>query len=486
MGEPEYDISNFELPEDQTEIPDTDFKTLLNTSIFAKASRDWRFETAALTVIVLNACWIGVDLDYNPQNLESDQDESMPAGVFFVVENIFCFCFTSEIIVRLLAYLRISYFFTDPKLKYWNVFDLVLVLLMVVETWILVLADADLGELGVLSILRLMRLLRISRVFRMVPELGMMVKSMAAAARSVSSTFVLIIGLMYVFGIILTQWAQNSGYVAYVGHAEEEIDMEVFFGDIPSSFLTLMQVLVFDDTFVVIRGCMLLSPLIGWILIIFIIIGAFTILNMLIGVLCEVVSTTTSDEKEKILRSKVNEAFAAIDEDCSGTISRKEFETRGLVLLQKIGIARDLLENAFDIIDSDRSGDIEHAEFVSLVFKLLKPPDSRDLLMVSKKLDVLNPVLEKQIEDHLEVKFQNLTHLLTNGEKGVAASKGTSRPLPTFAPLGGLLSKEASKDSDLSEKRLVGLTVPGQTPRMTPVPGQMSDNSWHGNDSQDE
>ena len=37
------------------------------------------------------------------------------------------------------------------------------------------------------------------------------------------------------------------------------------------------------------------------------------------------ICATTASEKEKLLRLQVEEVFAAIDEDKSGTISRKEF-----------------------------------------------------------------------------------------------------------------------------------------------------------------
>lgn len=471
-SEGEYNVSQFEGSEQPAETGGRGQessaevetkKNLFNDSKFAILSKDWRFETWALCVIVLNASWIGVDVDYNPAN---NDDSTVPADVFTGVENFFCVCFTSEIIVRVLAYRKLGYFFTDPVLKYWNLFDLTLVLMMVVETWVLAAAKVEI-ELGSLSILRLLRLLRISRVFRMVPELGMMVKSMAAAIRSVSSTFVLIIGIMYVFGIIFTQWSQNLPEDSSGEKIVEGIDMHEYFGTIPFSFLTLMQILVFDDTFDLIRACMKKEVLMGWLCIIYIIIGAFTILNMLIGVLCEVVANTTSEEKEKIMRAKVNEAFSAMDEDGSGTISRKEFELLGLRMLEKIGISRDLLENAFDIIDINRSGDIDHTEFVNLVFKLLKPPDSRDLLLVQKKLDLLQTKIDSRFEVVLETKFQNLAHVLTNGEKGRSHKPG--RPLPAIGPPGQKGVADTAVDAADTEKKSVqgGLLVPGQTPHST-------------------
>jgi hypothetical protein len=44
-----------------------------------------------------------------------------------------------------------------------------------------------------------------------------------------------------------------------------------------------MQILVYDDTFDLIRNTMAMSMLMGLLLIVFIIVGAFTVLNMLIG-----------------------------------------------------------------------------------------------------------------------------------------------------------------------------------------------------------
>ncbi|KAK3239743.1 hypothetical protein CYMTET_50353 [Cymbomonas tetramitiformis] len=433
-------------------------KALLNETIFAVVSKDWRFETWALVVIIFNACWIGVDVDYNPEN---NDESKVPSDVFVAVDNVFCVCFTSEIIIRLLAYKKAADFFKDPVLKYWNLFDLTLVLMMVVETWILGVAGGEL-DLSKLSTLRLMRLLRISRVFRMVPELGMMVKSMAAAIRSVSSTFVLIIGIMYVFGIIFTQWGKNSNKTPH------DIDMEEYFGNIPSSFLTLMQILVFDDTFMIIRACMDDTPYIGWLCILFMIIGAFTILNMLIGVLCEVVADTTTTEKEKILRVKVNEEVAHMDEDGSGTISRKEFEGVGIPLLEKIGLSRESLESAFDIIDIDKSGDVHLHEFVTMLFKLYKPPESRDLVLIQKQLDCFENSLADKIDQVFEERTIMFAQLMSD-DGGKDAQKPVL-PLPAI----GAPSGTKDEDSDM-------LPCNGEAAG-TPIPGQTEgDDIWHGN-----
>lgn len=90
---------------------------------------------------------------------------------------------------------------------------------MVIENWVLVWF-IDEGQLSSLSVLRLVRLCRIARLIRLIPELGVMVKSMFAAARSVSSSMLLQLGIMYVFAIIFTKWGKEKdvGRGRFVGN----------------------------------------------------------------------------------------------------------------------------------------------------------------------------------------------------------------------------------------------------------------------------
>lgn len=63
--------------------------------------------------------------------------------------------------------------------------------------------------------------------------------------------------------------------------------------------------------------------------IVFVLISSFTMLNMLIGILCEVVQATAEAERLKSSTARIREAisslFLKLDEDESGTISRDEF-----------------------------------------------------------------------------------------------------------------------------------------------------------------
>jgi len=162
------------------------------------------------------------------------------------------------------------------------------------------------------------------------------------------------------------------------------------FGSVGGSVITLIQILVFDDTFSIIRPAFQNTFFIGFILLTFIFLASFTILNMLIGVICEIVTATTAEEKAARLQDDVENLFNNIDNDQSGHITREEAineETKKR--LRKLGIAENLLETAFDLLDTDGSGTLELDEFVPVMLALLRPPDSQDLLITARRVERL-------------------------------------------------------------------------------------------------
>merc|ERR1719284_845730 len=110
---------------------------------------------------------------------------------------------------------------------------------MVLETWVftilvlLIMPDST-GGGGNAGIMRLARLLRLTRMARMgkllrvMPELMIMIKGMKAATRSVFFTLVLLVVIMYVYGIAFVQLASDTE----VG--------EKFFSAVPASMYNLL------------------------------------------------------------------------------------------------------------------------------------------------------------------------------------------------------------------------------------------------------
>merc|ERR1719478_1662254 len=126
------------------------------------------------------------------------------------------------------------------------------------------------SNLSILRLLRLFRLTRMARLMRSVPELLTLIKGMAAATRSVFSTLVLLILLMYVFGIIFTSTFKGSECC------------DEFFGSMGTSMLILfVQGTLLDDVTATMRVMLEDSQVMVWIFILYILMASFTVLNML-------------------------------------------------------------------------------------------------------------------------------------------------------------------------------------------------------------
>merc|ERR1719379_1535111 len=113
-----------------------------------------------LSVIAANAIWLAVDTDYN------DDEVLIQAHWFFqFMEHAFCTVFTFEFVVRFMAF-KVK---TECIYDTWFIFDSVLVLLMIFETWImtiifLVMSGEGGAPVGDMSILRIARLMRLTRM----------------------------------------------------------------------------------------------------------------------------------------------------------------------------------------------------------------------------------------------------------------------------------------------------------------------------------
>merc|ERR550514_1011035 len=113
---------------------------------------------------------------------------------------------------------------------------------------------------------------------------------MAAAVQSVVSTFTLLIVIMYVFSIIMTGWCKDGGNVRE--------DFEELFCGVDKSMFTLFQIMLLDDACEILREAGKETWQIILLLVLYILLTSFTVLNMLIGIMCEIITATKQQEGE--------------------------------------------------------------------------------------------------------------------------------------------------------------------------------------------
>lgn len=369
---------------------------------FAKIAYHAYFESTTMSVIVSNALWIGIDTEWNHVNMK--ENGKMPLDPYAtIIENLFCVYFTVELAIRFLAFRAKRECIFDA----WFVFDSVLVGCMILETWIMAMIEiiigedlASIGPLSALRLLRLLRLARVGRLMRFVPELGKLVKGMVKAARSVIFILIFLVLVIYVFAIIFTSTLSDRSKFPlspYCGENETIDDGECIpegefeflvaqdlFATMGDSFMSLFTRGVLGDNLdETVDAIMEQSIILMWAFFIFLIITFATLLNMLIGVVCDVISDAAAEEEEaetvNHLTITIQEAFEQIDTNEDGLVSSSEWahikENKNVrKTLQSVGIETERMEERLQQMQEMLfAEDTEAAQSVPMAFP---PADS--------------------------------------------------------------------------------------------------------------
>jgi len=158
------------------------------------------------------------------------------------------------------------------------------------------------------------------RVLRWVPEILFILKGLVAAFRSVFFTLIMIVKFAYIFAIVFKQLTAKS-----------ELEASYF-----SSVLCSMQFLMIHGTLLMNTDYKLMEigadkdgMQLNMIFILFILITAVLFMNMLIGVLCDMVTIVAATEKEQLIlgftKKKLTEMLKTVDVDANRLMSKEEF-----------------------------------------------------------------------------------------------------------------------------------------------------------------
>jgi hypothetical protein len=332
---------------------------------FQKVARHIYFENATLAVIVVNAVWIAVDSDEN--QAETLLDAKWP---FVCMDIAFFGYFCMELFVRFMAFERKCNCLKDG----WFVFDTSLVTLYLFDPFIIALAVAASGGGKIdlpTSVLRLFRLARLSRLVRMLkslPELMIMIKGMVTAAATVSYTLGLLLIFTYVFAIAMTQLSLGFHF------------RDQYFDGVALSMYSLIVYGTFQDSLADFcddireesSACLMVVT-------VYVVLASMTVMNMLIGILCEVISAVAVEEKETMITEKAYDIFGKIvrglDKNGDGAISFREVEeiVGNGVALQALGSVNvdpgDLIDVAEDFLN-EGSKEMSFDDFMEMLLGL--------------------------------------------------------------------------------------------------------------------
>jgi len=364
------------------------------------------FDQATLVVISASVLWIGVDAQYNKEAVLSSSGTG-----YVVAEALFFAYFVVEWLVRFMAFRRKLNALRDA----WFVFDTALLVSMVVDTWAIMMITAfawvpsgsiawEPSTLRVLRLLRLFRMARMARIIRAVPDLTVIMKGLVAGARPVSVTLSILAFAIYVFSLLFTQLAHGTDVGAR------------YFGGVGMSMATLLLHGIFlEDIPTVFHEVGAENWVLSALLLVFVLIGSFLVVNLLVGVLVETMRVVAECEQEQIHVSAVKAKLLSLIEEIQHdrdaekrepmTISKKDFY--GLLQIQEAVICLDGLGvDVMGLVDLgstvfEETSELDVQTFVELVLQLRSSNKAtvKDVVCLMNFVRKEFHVLRRSVED---------------------------------------------------------------------------------------
>lgn len=248
------------------------------------------FELFVVSIIILSALLIGAKTYQIP-----DSVMQLVKWLDLTVTIIFLF----EIIIRFIAEENKKRFFHSA----WNIFDTLIVVVSLIP-----IEDSEMALIG-----RLVRIFRVLRMVSIIPELRMLLNSLIRALPQLGYVLLLMFIIFYIYAAV------GATFFAEIN--------PTLWGDISISLLTLFRVMTFEDWTDVMYETMDVHPL-SWIYYLtFIFLTAFAFLNMVIGIVVNVLEDEHAKE-----RAAQDEADGKISMD---DLAKEIRELKALLVEQK-------------------------------------------------------------------------------------------------------------------------------------------------------
>ena len=245
----------------------------------ARLVESTRFEALVLAVIVANAVALGAQTYENATRRWGAE--------LNLLNDVFLGVFVVELGLRMASYARRPpNFFRVP----WNIFDFVVVTAAFVP-----------GIRESTTLLRLARLLRVVRLVRLLPELRILILAIARSLPPLFSMTVLTTLILFVYGMV--------GWLLFDTEDPER------WGDIGRAMLTLFVMLTLENFPVYLERGMEIHPWSVVYFVSFVLVAAFIVLNVLIGVVLNSMEEARELHAREELRARgidASDAEAAI------------------------------------------------------------------------------------------------------------------------------------------------------------------------------
>mmetsp|Transcript_66066 Transcript_66066/g.204482 ORF Transcript_66066/g.204482 Transcript_66066/m.204482 type:complete len:673 (-) Transcript_66066:58-2076(-) len=384
----------------------------------------FNFLSAAL--IVSNAAFIGyqthVGIEHQFKAIDSNSVSDLNWGT---AEVLFLSFFTWELLLRIgtdrLAFIK------GVEWR-WNLFDSIIVGLSLVET----VASSILSGVGLnfpfLRLVRVVRVLRVLKVLHMIPffkRLGLMMTSVAASLSALAPAFVLLILVIYMFGICMMQGVITHLETNKVKAKEAWLTtLEIRFGTIHDTMQTMFMSITGGISWAeVLDGFNKMDGFYHLVYMFYVGFVQICVLNIVTGVFVDTVHQMYQPERDEMIERETSKRKAMLqnlknlleeaDSDGSGTITWEEFDQftqnphiKMYLSAHEIDITQ--AHEIFDLIDRNREGEVMIDDFVLSFIEFKGAAKGTDVVIlrndVSKILSTLTPFIQESAKSTAELK----------------------------------------------------------------------------------
>jgi len=349
------------------------------------------FAYTVTSIITFNLVVLGIEVDVSTA-LGSDD-----IPTWFGISNlIVVILFTFEMGISLFAN-GISNFFCGKE-KWWNIFDLAIILLSLLETildfWASSSSNGQNVNTSQLRFVRYVRLaralrgIRVMRLLRYVSALRTLVLSIMSSMASLLWTLVLLMLLFYSFGVLFTQLVSDECRFQTIVRTDNlnavpqcQDDFGLFWSTIPDSMLTLfMSITGGIDWETAARPLKEISIVAVMMFVIYITVTIFAIVNVITGVFVTTAMETTAADKDLMVMKQLQKRNTQVEDlkhlfaDIGGGEEVSEvgidqfkqamMSSKFSAFLHSMGISTEDVGLLFKLLDADADGLVELEEFV--------------------------------------------------------------------------------------------------------------------------
>merc|ERR1719408_392095 len=269
--------------------------------------------------------------------------------------------------------------------------------------------------------MRAIKLVQLVRMFKFFRELWLLVGGLVNSIKALAWICVILLLLIYVCSVVTTtEIGQNEEtYGTGPSYNGEVWPYKEYFGTVFKSMFTLFQIVTLDGWMDdIVRHILYFQPMLALLFIGFVVLTAFGLMNVLIGVIVEntMVAATVADQaidqeqanKRKKALDQLEVMLELSDSNRSGDISLQELQAASQsrvvqAQLEALDVRQSEVEQLFELLDYERRGKVDLKKFITSCRELVGGARRRDIAQVEITVGTLTQRL-----DSLDKKFSHI------------------------------------------------------------------------------